>query len=283
MVNSAKMKNQTLSLFLAQYAPYLLIAPPRSCSTVFSRALSQHSGIEAYFHEPCGRYFYENTTQETIIKALEGLKPSCLIKEMSFQFRNLPMAMSFLHHARNPPVFLVRDPHLTLESRVRMVLGDLASEPATTAAQKKRISEAIETKDYAGMEDLLTENVFPISRTGWDDIGAQMDACRKDGLPFVVVEANSFRREPSRVLARLCEFWGLPFETGMLSWESRRQSPLGALSRHEAWYKTVVESRRVLPPEDEEIQAEQFPKRFRAHLPRAFEIYQTAMAHEYVL
>ncbi len=274
---------EVLLSLLNRTTPYLVVSPPRGCSTAFSRALSQHPEIGPYYHEPCDLYSYEGSGVDTIVDALKDMKPGSLIKEMSFQFRDLSTAMLFLRNAHQPPVFLVRDPHKTIESRIRMVLGDLAKEPGRSEAFKQRVADAATSKNYAPVEDLLTDDVFPISRTGWDDIGKQMQACREEGIDFVVADAARFRSNPKEILEGLCGHWGLDFDPCMLSWEPRTKGPAGALSGQDAWYAKVAASKGVLPPQNLELQPEQLPPKFRKHLPEAMQIYRNALASKYVL
>lgn len=283
MLKTIGEQEQMLSSLLAQAAPYLLVSPPRACSTALARALSQHTQIGSYYHEPCSLYYYEESGAETIVQALEGLEKGCLIKEMSFQFRDPTIALSFLRHARKPPVFLVRDPRLSVESRIRMVLGDLAGDPSSDQICKQRIAEAITFKFYADVGDLLTDSLFPLIRSGWEDLGLQMAVCHDNNLDFIVVEASRFRSEPASVLRGLCGYWGLPFEREMLSWVGQKDAPKGALSRHDSWYTRISTSHGILPPEKHVIRSEHFPERFRSHLPKAQDVYAKALASKHVL
>jgi len=262
---------------LGRCRPHLLVAPPRSCSTALGQALRQHSRLDHYVHEPCGRFSYQKTPVSSILDALGSLTPDSLIKEMSFQFREPEVMQCFLEQAREPVLFLVREPLLTLESRVRMVLGDLARAESTPDAERRRIQEAVESTDYSGVDDLLDDDAFPMARTGWHDLGEQLDYCRQAGVPFTVVDGEAFRAEPEPTLRAICQRWGLAFEPAMLRWGRPVGTPEGALARHRAWYGRVAESTGVLPPEEVPFTAEQLPPRFREHLAFAETIYRRAL------
>lgn len=263
---------------LSTFRPVLIVAPPRSASTAFARALGRHSAFNRYIHEPCGLYSYEDTTLAVVLDALAELEPDTLMKEMTFQIQDRSLAASFLRHCRHPILFLVRSPLLTLESRVRMVLTDLANEDRTSADDKARIRQAIEAKKYQDLDDLVTEDTFPLYRTGWTDLGRQLALCREEGIDHVVVDASRFRSEPEAVLRAVCDRLDLEFEPAMLRWAPRSALPPGALERHAIWYARVGESTGVLPPEDVAVDEAHLPARFRAHLPDAIAVYSLAIA-----
>ena len=262
-----------LDAHLSNFRPVLVVAPPRSVSTAFARALGKHSAFHRYIHEPCGLYSYEDTTLAVVLDALADLEPHTLMKEMTFQIRDAPVAGSFLRHCRHPILFLLRSPLLTIESRVRMVLTDLAKDDRTSVEDKARIQQAIEAKQYQGLDDLVTDDAFPLYRTGWTDLGRQLAFCREESIDHVVVEASRFREQPEAVLSAVCDRLGLEFEPAMLRWAPRSALPPGALERHAVWYARVGESTGVLPPETVEFDEAHLPARFRAHLPGAMAVY----------
>ena len=263
---------------LAEFRPILIVSPPRSASTAFAQAMQQHSSIRRYHHEPCGLFSYEDTSLQSVLDELAELAPGGLIKEMTFQFRELAVAECFFRYCATPPIFLARSPLLTVESRVRMVLTDLIGDVATTEVDKKRARSAIEAKDYSEVDDLLTEDVFPLYRTGWTDFAAQADLCRRLGLDFAVVETTRFRADPERTLRHLCPRLGLEYEEGMLRWEASSALPPGALERHANWYARVGASTGILPPRERVLDLARFPRRFREHLPQALATYELLLS-----
>ena len=263
---------------LASVRPILVVSPPRSVSTAFAQSLIQHSAVPSYCHEPCGLYSYENTSLQSVLDLLDGLPPNSLIKEMTFQFRELSVAECFFRHCVSPTIFLARSPLLTIESRIRRVLVDLIEDPSTTENDRRRARAAIDAKDYSELDDLLDDEVFPLARTGWSDFEQQVDLCRRLGLDYRVVETTRFRADPEAVLRDLCPRLGLEFEPGMLHWEARSALPPGALGRHAAWYARVGESTGVQPPVEKTLSADRFPTRFRDHLPAALETYDRLVA-----
>ncbi len=268
---------------LTQARPVLVLSPPRGASTAFARALQQHSKIQRYFHEPYGRYSYEGASLASVLDELEGLEPGALIKEMTFQLRDLETAEALFRHVASPVIFLARSPLLTVESRIRLVLTDLIQAPDTAEADRQAAEAAIAAKDYAPVDGLLSEELFPLFRTGWSDFATQFDLCRRLGLDYAVVETSEFRRQPEAILTRLCSRLGWEFESGMLSWEPRSALPPGALNRHANWYARVGQSTGVQPPTEELLELNRFPARFQAHLPKALATYEEAVQDAHCL
>lgn len=268
---------ESLARRLARSRPILVVSPPRSASTAFAQALKQHSSVQRYIHEPCGRYSYEASSLDSVHGALAELEPGTLIKEMTFQFRDLPVAECFFRHCATPTLFLARPPQQTFESRIRMVLTDYLKDTSASEGDRQRARAAIEAKDYAEVDDLLTETLFPLSRTGWGGLAEQLEMCRSLDLDYAIVEMTRFRQDPETTLRRVCDRLGLGFEDGMLQWRPESALPPGALKRHANWYARVGASTGILPPEKHTLTMERFPARFRDHLAEALETYAGAV------
>ena len=263
---------------LAAARPLLVVAPPRSASTAFARIFQQHSAINRYVHEPCGLYSYENTTLATVLDELDGLAPRALVKEMTFQFRELVVAEEFFRHCHSPTIFLARSPLLTISSRIRMVLTDLIRSAATSARDIEQARAAIEAQDYSEVDGLLSGDRFPINRTGWTDLAEQLELCRTLDLDHIIVETTNLRREPETTLKTLCPRLGLSYEPGMIEWDAREAPPAGSLDRHSIWYTRVDESTGVIAPVEQVLPIDRFPTRFRSHLNDALATYELSIA-----
>lgn len=269
---------QALEDRLSRFPPLLLLSPPRGASSVFATALRRNSNLRTYIHEPCGLYSYEEVSIGAILDALEDLDPDSLIKEMTFQMRDTRVAEAFLRCCRAPIVFLVRSPLLTIESRVRLVLTDVMNAPDTAPEDREIIAAAIDRRRYADLDRLVTEEVFPTYRTGWEDLGVQLRFCREQGIDHLVVETSDFRQDPQGMLEALCPRLGLEYEPQMLSWEPGAAELPGALKRHQAWYQRVTNSTGIEPPDPRNPAAEHLPLRFRAHLPHAMAVYESSLS-----
>ncbi len=276
---------RTLERRLADTAPYLILAPPRSSSTALARALLHHPRIGPYLHEPCDRYRHQGAPPASIVERLQdgGVRRGALIKEMTFQLGTGAVCRCFLRHARPPLVFLIRDPRRTVASRLRMVLRDLARLPETPEPHRARIARALNGGDYRDLDDLVPEAVFPLAYTGWSALEHQIAACRREEIAYVVLPAQAFRAQPRPFLEHLCRRWSLAFEESMLAWHADEALRLGGLAEQDAWYRRVVESTGVLPETDAPPDPEHLPRRFRHHLPDALRVYQATLNDPHLL
>ncbi len=276
---------RTLEQLLADAAPYLILAPPRSSSTALARALLHHTRIGPYLHEPCDRYRHQGAPPASIVERLQdgGVRRGALIKEMTFQLGKGAVCRCFLRHARPPLVFLIRDPRRTVASRLRMVLRDLARLPETPEPHRARIARALDRRDYRALDDLLSEAVFPLAYTGWSALEHQVATCRRERIGYVILPAHAFRAQPRSFLEHLCRRWGLTFEESMLAWHADDALRLGSLAEQNAWYRRVVESTSVLPETDAPPDPACLPRRFRRHLPDALRVYRATLDDPHLL
>ncbi len=275
----------TLHEILTKCRPRLIVSPPRSCSTALARALLAHSTIDTYLHEPCDLYCHRNAPVRSILERLHdgGLNRSSLLKEMTFQLGDGSVCRHFLRQARPPVLFICRDPRLNIESRIRMVLSDLLGRPEVNGAFRHRVESAIEHKDYRGLDDILTEDLFPLDYTGWRHLARQLDICRSVGIDHVIVKAHTLRSEPQACIGRLCARLGLDFENAMLAWGQSGWKPSKGLPEQGPWYERVAESTGILPEAEPVIPEARLPRRFQDHLPFARRIFEEAVASDQAL
>lgn len=258
----------TLERMLAQAAPYLILAPPRSSSTALARCLLRHSRVGPYIHEPCDVYRHQHAPVASILERLQegGFTRASLIKAMTFQLGTGDVGRCFLRNARRPLIVLIRDPARAITSRIRMVLRDLARHPDTPPSHRARITQALARKDYSRLDDIVTEAVFPLAHTGWNALASQLETCRREEIDYVILPAYVFRRHPESSLKCLCKRLTLPYEDRMLTWTMQDALRLGGLPDQKAWYRRIVESTGVLPETEAIPVSEQLPQRFRVHL-----------------
>jgi hypothetical protein len=211
----------------------VILSPPRSGSTVLARSLWQHRAFRWYLHEPCDRAYHLGQGPEPVTDMIldrAGLSSPALtatgivIKEMAFQAGD---AIADFQRATVPVIFLIRDPRLSVLSRMRRreLDGDAPS--------------------------------FPAREAGWRDLLAAIALFRETGTPYVVMDVSDIRRSPHTALRALCSRLGLPWDPAMLRWESLPHLRLGNIDgRQDAWYVRVLTSTawerpdETMPPPD---------------------------------
>ncbi len=220
-----------------EYNPKIVVlwAAPRTVSTAFERTFSQRPDttiidepfIDVYYFSKWRRNDRfgdceekQNYKPTQVIEEITSNKTSPLvfIKEMAYQ--GLPyIDKDFLASVIN--TFIVRDPQEAMASwdRVNQVPAD---EEFGFDALKK-------------MSDLVTKQLEQKA---------------------IVVEANSFRIDPERVLSEYCQRIGVNFYSEMLSWnqEKWRECQPYEMESRAKWYKTLDSSSRITPPTKEKVE-----------------------------
>lgn len=276
MKNSLNLESK-LQKILLKLNPYLIIAPPRTASTSLARVLFNNSKVEKYNHEPCDYYCHDNAGIQSIIDELTK-EPADLIKEMTFQMGTTRVAEIFLSNARKPVIFQIRHPFLTVESRIRMVLNVMLQNPNLPDSLRKRIKDVVSRQVYNSIDDILTEDVFPLKYLGWRDLKIQMDYCKKNNIPYIVSDARDLRTQQVKHVTDLCQHLGLQFEKEMIDWKEASKFKIANLPDQKIWYRRVVKSKGILPCVEIKISLDKFPERFRDEVTHAVKIYEEAKA-----
>ena len=158
---------------------YVLVSPPRCCSTLVARVFWEHPAIRYYSHEPFEETYYDGAGIETALAGLErpadlarvAKQPKAdacdglIIKEMPYQAGENFDYLATL--ATRPVIFLIRDPRLSISSRRMMKV------------------QGGESADYPHLE------------SGWHLLTDQINRCRKRNVPFVIVDTTDCRKRPN--------------------------------------------------------------------------------------
>ena len=244
--------------FLAEHSDiYVVVSPPRTASTAFARVLWNNPSIRYYAHEPFEYdYFkvpevpraWESAREAIDLSDFTGAKSgnSLLIKEITFQVgRSIG---DLLAVTTRVPVFLIRDPRLTISSRRDV---------------KRRSGRPLE---------------FPLEETGWQAIELQIAFCRENRIDYVLVDAHDFRAHPESVMRQVYARLGLNFDADQLSWEP---CPRVTLSNHRTtgvdhFFTRVLSSKGVEPPTEALPAIDDFPADggLREHVEWAAALYR---------
>jgi hypothetical protein len=236
---------------------YVLVGPPRTASTAVSRILWNHPQVGFYSHEPFEPTWYEGADVERAAELLEapesvgalggrGGGRGLVVKEMTFQVGDAFPLLAEL--ATQPIVFLIRDPRLTVASRMKVLRRSGRPE------------------------------VFPLRESGWEDLARQLVYVRQEQIPHVVVDSDDLRRSPATVAPALLEALGLSFTPDLLLWRSSEATGLSAVSGAEdPFYRRVLDSQGIEAPTEEIPDLSAFPTEggFRQHVAKCVEQYET--------
>lgn len=176
--------------------------------------------------------------------------------------------MWFLRRARPPIVFVVRHPQRTWPSRWRIMLSMLL-EDRPPPELEPRAQAALARSDFSELGDFLT-GVRPPDN-GWYSFLSLVDACREEGLEFMVVENALFRRDPPGVIAELCAAWDVPYDDAAVKWRNLEdvipRVVMGELARGREyeWYyaRTMGSSEGIVTTDIDLLPADRFPSVLR--------------------
>jgi hypothetical protein len=239
---------------------YVLIGPPRTASTAVSRILWNHEQVGFYCHEPFEPTWYEDAPLERAAELLDAAAPVAqlggrgagrrlVVKEMTFQVGDAFPLLAAL--ATRPLVFLIRDPRLTIASRMKVLRR-------------------------SGRPEL-----FPLRESGWEDLERQLEHVRRNGIPHVVLDSSELRRAPEALVPPLLARLGLTFTPDLLRWEASAATGLSAVSGAEdPFYRRVLDSKGLEPPAERIPELSAFPTDggLRAHVAECVERYEALRA-----
>ena len=220
---------------------YLIVAPPRTASTAFTRVIWEHPQVGFYCHEPFELVYHRNLALTSVIGKLnnligldraehkqEGDKVSVVVKEMTFQVgKHFPLLVSLTTH---PVIFLMRDPRRSILSRMQR--RKEGNQPA----------------------------IFPPVESGWHDLHLQVMHCKAQNIPYLIVDAQDFRRAPNSIFQIVLERLGLPFVPEVLSWQPLANVTLDDLGGEQShWHARALGSTRIEAEDDSLPEMDVFP------------------------
>lgn len=146
----------------------IIIALPRTGSTMLETVLSSSPGIAAYSHEPFVRLGYYNDNADTGYKnILDSIKTnkagkgsSVIIKDMSHWIVKDEAYKQLFSLTNAPILFLIRNPILTIESRLRRIIHTLnvKYKPAIRTTFKEQFQDIFKS-DSANDQILFREQL----------------------------------------------------------------------------------------------------------------------------
>jgi len=239
-----------------------VLAPPRTASTALARILWNHTKVGWYSHEPFEPTYYRDAPAEHAFDLLDSpapiaeLNPSraggpsgtyLVVKEMTFQVGDAFPLLAAL--ATRPIVVLIRDPRLTVASRMKVL-------------RRSRRPE-----------------VFPLRESGWEDLARQLAYLRERGIPHVVVDSGDLRRAPETAAPALLATLGLEFTPELLRWRASEATGLSAVSgADDPFYQRVLGSQGIEPPAETVPDLADFPDALRPHLAECLAQYEELRA-----
>lgn len=276
----------------------LIVSMPRTGSTLLGTVfllLRDDDGepaFDRYLHEPVSPVFWESKPVESILQVTgERLTHRDIVQESAYQFAAREIAGWFLRRARQPIGFAIRHPQLAWPSRWRIMLQQrLTHDPAAAGVDRWRT--ALETDDFTELGTFLTTQVVQPDN-GCYSFMSLLDLCEEEEIEYVIVDNARFRREPARVLSRLCDRWGLDLDPAMTDWRDLTEalprvvmSELASGPEYEWYYAGTLGSTEGIIREDRQpLPLHRFPEVLRGESDEHFTIddavawYESLLAH----
>lgn len=205
---------------------YVILSPPRCGSTVLARVFWEQPSVRYYAHEPFERMYYGKLGLASAFEALNKpidltkyYKPaasgsSLVVKDITFQVG--PHAGQLFSLARKPVLFLIRNPRLSILSKI---LGRL---------------------------EVSLPVPIPDLETGWESLAAQVRLAQELQVPYVVVDFADLQNSPHKVLSAICDRWGLPEASPTFAYETKPDIPLDNLGGiHMHFYRRALTSSAI--------------------------------------
>lgn len=241
---------------------YAIVSPPRCASTACARVFWEQPSVRYYCHEPFEVTYYGTADLDQVAAQLEspldltGLKSrdtgggrALVIKEMPYQVGDhFPLLAAM---TRKPLLFLMRDPRLSIASRM---------------ARKTQVGDSPN---------------FPMIESGWELWRSQIEWCRSHEVPHLLVDTSDFRSAPEAIFREVFARLGLPFGPEMLRWRPCPEVDLDNLGGdHRHLYRKVLKSTGIMPDETPVPSLDDFPAKrgWRDHIARCLTIYEEEAA-----
>ena len=238
---------------------FVVVSPPRCSSTAVARLLWEHPAVRYYCHEPFEVTYYQGEGLDSVARklaapldlaALTSHPPAegadaLVIKEMPYQVGERFAVLAAL--ATRPLLFLMRDPRLSIGSRMR----------------KKR--------------EVGDDPLFPKIESGWRLVARQIEEAGRLGIPHVIVDTGELRNQPREMLPAVFAGLGLDYSPAVLDWRPCPAVELDNLGgKHKHLYRRVLESDGLQPALRRPPELESFPAEggWREHVEECLAIYR---------
>ena len=285
----------------------LILANPRTGSTLLETSFAQNQAISGHVHEPFHR---SNNAPKGSAEPTR-----IVIKEISRGLTAENEHERFLSIVKSPPTLLVRNPLLSTESKIKMVLKGLSSwnspalqeilhkfndhgastEKSQLILQNHLLERFSQSNGFKGWKSMLEESFRSQKYKPFSDILSDQRIFRTEpaatlqimhylesiGRPFLIVNNTDFRLDPHTVISGLCEQWSIPFSANMISWGKSGKKLHTGRTDVSAWFERVQNSTKIDPPYEIPPALDDFPDFIARHLinaelPAYFEMFTHA-------
>lgn len=289
----------------------LILSPPRTSSTLTEVILSQLEDGQRSCHEPfVDLGYYGGDAEEGYRRILSKVEDSpqngpvnILVKEMSHWLSVDREYERLLPLVNNPVLILIRNPLLSMESRIRKVLQvwQLREKPALVEWFRQNLRKETGGEGLDGQRNLLDEfalsvgeqnwesllerkfaeqdyrvfgellavgNLFPSFCSGWEGLRDEVNFLKQTARNFVVIDSTEFRLSPQFYYQEIAGRWNVQGNHQVMGKINQIDSLEIRMYRlhYRLWYDTLLNSREVKPPTETVVHLGMFPESIASHL-----------------
>jgi len=204
---------------------------PRNISTAMMRAFENRPDTVVADEPLYAAYLARTGIDHPVRDEVIASQPTDLEEAIAALSEPLPAGRR-VHYAKHMAHHVSRDMDLDWTLAFRNVL--LIRDPAEVVASYVRARESCEPEDIG-----IPQQGWLLER--WDARGAEVP----------IIDAADFLRSPEAHLRRLCDWLGVPFTEGMLSWPAGPRDSDGVWAPH--WYAAVWASTGFAPYRPREV------------------------------
>ncbi|MFA6754141.1 MAG: hypothetical protein WCR84_03230 [Candidatus Paceibacterota bacterium] len=299
---SVKQKNKKLKT---------IISIPRSNSTIIELILSSSSSVSKVIHEPFLDFGYYDAEVFSVYQKISSIintgnkrRETFLIKEMAHWLIKDNAYKVFLKSVDKPVILLIKNPYLSIESKIRKILQgadrknrpDLAKILSTSMFQQKNKNirdsrdglnffakerrynswaklveeEAIQKRNFT-MFNLVVKYFVKNSAEdiwGWKNIDEIRKFLDKNEMKYKILEGVDFQLAPEATIYGLCKVLNINFDKKMLYCSEKKFNKLiKQISPHSIlWYEKVLSSQEIIKPNISPLSINKFPSCVQKYL-----------------
>ena len=275
----------------------LVIAPPRTNSTLVEHVIGNSPDVDRECHEPffgAGRPgFVADHGYRRIFESVahhvseESRRPVRIaIKEIAQWLLVNGEHKRLIELAAEPIFLLIRNPLLAVESRIQKVLAsaearrgetrlDLAAKEHGYANWVELLAQKVTREhDYRCFADLLRESSreWASEEADFSALETMANHLATIGKRYHVLDTTDLRAEPLVLVQELCRLLRISYAPRMIDW-GREPIDFHTTQHHEAsrlWYDSLRQSTRIKPPAEIPMPIGMFPDFIQDYLARAY-------------
>lgn len=270
----------------------LIVAPTRSGSTLLEESLSMSPDVDFKYHEPLLLYDSQGASinpfgYEQIYQRIGGnnfekssQSATLLIKDINFWLYSYGEYKRLFGLAKDPILFLIRNPILTMESRIKKVAETLPmnADIVTTRDLLHLCAQNVESEvsnqqvfdlysrqqgftNWDNLLDFSFQNhayarigkVLEISKSwfrpdawGAESIEGEIVYLKNLNRDVILIDSSEFRLCPEKVSRTICQAWSMRYKKQMINW-GEGNLHLDPTANTE-WFTRIAASGGVQPP-----------------------------------